>query len=61
MKGFVVRTCLLIDFLLSIPVFVLLIFVDPNRYAETMAQSGETIRARMKTFLHKKETRAHGG
>lgn len=50
MKGLVVRTCVLIDFLCAIPVFVLLIFVSPERYADTMAASGRTIRTQISKY-----------
>lgn len=49
-KGFVLRTCLLIDALASIPVFLLLIFVSPERYAAPLAASGETIRERIEKY-----------
>lgn len=47
MRGLVVRTCLLIDFLAAIPIFAALIIVNPHRYADTLAQSGETIRRKI--------------
>jgi hypothetical protein len=49
-KEFVVRTLLLIDFLGAVPVFGLMILVDPDRYIETLVQSGETIRRRVEKY-----------
>lgn len=49
-KEFVVRTCLLIDLLFAIPIFALLILVDPDRYANVLEQSGETIRRRVNEY-----------
>jgi len=43
MREFVVRTCLMLDFLISVPVFVLLIWVDPDRYVTSLEQSGHSI------------------
>lgn len=60
MKPFVVRTLLLIDFLSAIPVFVALIFVSPERYAATLAASGETIRARIRQHSGDPKRRGHG-
>lgn len=45
MRGFVVRTCLLIDLWVAIPIFTLLILIDPERYVKTLEASGPTIRA----------------
>lgn len=50
MKPFVVRTCLLIDFLFAIPVFIALIFVSPDKYADVLAESGATIRGRIRYY-----------
>ncbi len=47
MREFVIRTCLLIDFLLAIPVFAALIFVDPERYARTLRESEASIHERI--------------
>jgi hypothetical protein len=47
MREFVVRTCLMIDFLFGIPIFVALIWVKPELYADSLAQSGDSIRERI--------------
>lgn len=52
-REFVVRTLLLIDYLVSVPVFALLILVSPERYAASLAASGETIRARVLEYRKK--------
>jgi hypothetical protein len=50
MKEFVVRTLLTIDFLVAIPIFLALIWRNPDLYADVLAQSGVTIRARAEWF-----------
>jgi hypothetical protein len=47
MREFVVRTCLTVDFLLALPVFLLLIWRDPERYALTLRASEASIRERI--------------
>lgn len=50
MKGFVVRTLLLMEALGAIPMFLLLLLVSPERYADSLAASGESIRARIRKY-----------
>lgn len=47
MREFVVRTCLMLDFLGAIPIFIALIWIDPERYAQTLATSEKSIREKI--------------
>lgn len=40
----------MIDFLGAIPLFILLIWMDPERYAESLKDSGTSIRKRMSKY-----------
>jgi hypothetical protein len=47
MRETIVRTRLLIDFLLTIPFFITLIVMDPESYAKTLGDSERSIRDRI--------------
>lgn len=47
MREFVVRTCLMLDLLCAVPVFVLLMWHDPEAYVKTLEASGPSIRERI--------------
>jgi hypothetical protein len=46
-REFVVRTCLMLDLLGAIPIFITLIWVDPEKYAQTLGCSEKGIRERI--------------
>jgi hypothetical protein len=47
MREVVVRARLLFEFLLAIPLFILLIVIDPEYYARTLGDSERSIRRRV--------------
>ncbi len=50
LKEVTVRTCLTADLLCGLLIFLLLIWVSPEKYADTLAQSGETIRRKIAEY-----------
>ena len=47
MREFVIRTALLVDFLLGVPLFCLLILVSPERYVRALQESPRSIKERI--------------
>lgn len=50
LKEVVVRMCLMADLLSGLPIFLLLICISPEKYAKTLAASGETINRRIMEY-----------
>ena len=47
MREFVVRTCIMLDLLGALPLFLLLIWIDPERYVQSLEASPKSIRERI--------------